>query len=100
LAINFEGKEDGKVNKDEFLQQDIKKAIAETRAAWTCIGRIEESILNGNLREAKLTASNLLSSLNELENLKDRKVKQDRLEELVHCLIAKGIKLEKVRRSI
>ncbi|MBO0962377.1 hypothetical protein J1P26_21980 [Neobacillus sp. MM2021_6] len=84
------------MNKDDFLPEDARKANEEYRAAWTCISRIEEMLMEGNLQEAKLTTVNLLSSLNELEKLQEKKVKRGRLEELVQSIVATGISIEMV----
>ncbi|UQD52335.1 hypothetical protein C0971_10160 [Bacillus methanolicus] len=84
------------MNRDQFLPQDKKAAIAEYRAAWTCIGRIEESIMKGDIKEAKLTIRDLSKSLLELERLSVKKQSHDRFVELIHELNSKGISAEMV----
>ncbi|MDF2790484.1 MAG: hypothetical protein K0S80_3585 [Neobacillus sp.] len=84
------------MKKDDFLLEDARKANEEYRAAWTCISRVEEMLMEGNLQEAKLTTVNLLSSLNEIEKLNEKKIKGDRLDELVRSLINKGISVERI----
>ncbi|MBT2680023.1 hypothetical protein J7E38_13495 [Bacillus sp. ISL-35] len=65
------------MNRDQFLPNDARAAITEYRASWTNITRAEESLINGDLKEAKLAAANLLSSLNELEKLHKKKEEVD-----------------------
>jgi hypothetical protein len=86
------------VNKDQFLPQDSKAAIAEYRAAWTCIGRIEESLMKGDLKEAKLTIRDLSKSLRELERLAERKQNHEQLMTFVAELKERGILVSTVAR--
>jgi hypothetical protein len=85
-----------KVKIEQFLPQDKKVAVSKYRAAWTCIDRIEESLMKGDLKEAKLTISDLSKSLRELELLAERKQSYDRLVQVIQELNSKGILVEKV----
>ncbi|MDE3837900.1 hypothetical protein C0966_00560 [Bacillus methanolicus] len=86
------------MNKDQFLQKDRPTAIAEYRAAWTCIGRIEECLMKGDLKEAKLTISDLSKSLRELERLTERKQNHEQLMTFVAELKERGILVSTVVR--
>jgi hypothetical protein len=84
-----------RVNKDKFLPQDTHTAITEYRAAWTCISRIEECLMKGDLQEAKLTIRDLSKSIIELERLAERKQNHDRFIQVINDLNSKGILVEK-----
>ncbi|EIJ79167.1 hypothetical protein PB1_16459 [Bacillus methanolicus PB1] len=86
------------MNKDQFLPQDRPAAIAEYRAVWTCIGRIEESIMKGDLKEAELTIRDLSKSVRELERLAERKQNHEQLMTFVAELKEKGILVSTVVR--
>ncbi|WP_203363052.1 hypothetical protein [Bacillus sp. REN10] len=78
----------------------LEQEISERKCVWSCISRIEESIIKCDYREAKLTAVDLLNSIRELERLEEAKENNRNLARMVHQLQAKGIKIEKVARSI
>ena len=88
------------MNIADFFEGDIGCAAAEFQAALTCIDRVKEKLMNGDLKEATLTCGDLLKSLNELKKLKVKKAKRDQLETLVQSLVAKGIKIEWAGRKL
>ncbi|WLR54866.1 hypothetical protein LC048_21115 [Mesobacillus subterraneus] len=67
------------MNRDQFLERDAANAVSEYRASWTNISRVEESLMKGDLKEAKLAAANLMMSLNELSKLQERKKETDQM---------------------
>jgi hypothetical protein len=87
------------MNKDQYLPNDFKQALAEHKSVWTCLSRIEEAFVDGNLQEAKLTTCDLLNSLNELEKLQAKKKRHDELEAVVKVLASKGILIGLVKRK-
>jgi hypothetical protein len=87
------------MNKGQYLPNDFKQALAEHKAVWTCLSHIEDSFVDGNLQEAKLTACDLLNSLNELDKLKTKKKRHDELEAVVKELASKGILIGLVKRK-
>ena len=83
------------VNKEQFLPQDLKIALSEYKAAKSCSYRIEECLTNGDLKEAKLTISDLSKSIRELEKLQEKKKRNDEFTSMVIQLKDRGI-LEKM----
>lgn len=78
------------MNRDQFLHTDTRAAIAEYRSSWTNISKAEESLMNGDLKEAKLAAANLLSSLNELEKLQKKKQEVDQQIHKLNYLLGRN----------
>ena len=82
------------MRKEDFLPEDTREATAEYRAAWTCIERIEENLMQGDLKEAAITCRNLASSINELFKLHQRKFNQDQINQIIkEIFLVGGIKL-------
>jgi hypothetical protein len=86
------------MNRDQFLPKDRPAAIAEIRAAFTCIDRIGDSLVKGDLQEAKLTVSDLSKSIRELERLAERKQNHEQLFAVVADLKERGILVSTVAR--
>lgn len=83
------------MNKNLFLSCDVKDALAEYKAARSCNFRIEECLINGDLREAKLTLKDLSKSIREIEMLQEKKRRNDEFATVVHQLAEQGI-LDKI----
>ena len=75
-----------------------QQEINERKCAHTCLYRIEESLVKGDLKEAERTAIDLLKSLRELQRLKEEKADQEQLEKIVQRLKEKGIPVELIAR--
>lgn len=75
------------MNKDQFLPSDAKLAITEYRASWTNISKVEDRLMRGDLKEAKLAAANLLTSINELEKLQKSKTEVDEMVRNLEALL-------------
>ncbi|MBT2661913.1 hypothetical protein [Bacillus sp. ISL-45] len=78
------------MNRDQFLPNDARTVTNEYRASWTNISRVEENLMKGDLKEAKLAASNLLSSLNELEKLHKKKEEVDQQISKLNYLLGRN----------
>ncbi|RJS60147.1 hypothetical protein [Bacillus sp. PK3_68] len=72
--------------------------MKEKQCAHTCLYRIEESLVNGDLKEAERTAIDLLKSLRELQRLEEERADQAQLEKMVQRLKEKGIPAELIAR--
>jgi hypothetical protein len=79
------------MNNNQFLPQDTKEAVAEYRASWTLISRVEESLMKGELGEAKLALNDLSKSIRELERLQSKKERHDELISVIHQLSERGL---------
>lgn len=88
------------INKEDFLEKDLRRALAEYRAAWACLTRMEEKLVEGDLEEVKITNEDLRNSIHALERLQSRKEHNDRLRATVDDFAKRGIDLTIVKRVI
>ncbi|WP_338749854.1 hypothetical protein [Bacillus sp. FJAT-52991] len=82
------------------MSQIKEQEISERKCVWSCISRIEESVIKCDYREAKLTTVDLLNSIRELERIEEIKENHRNLVRAVRQLHAKGIPVEKVARPL
>ena len=87
------------MRKNQFLEKDKKKVIAEQRAAMACISRSEHALMVGDLKAAEMYANDYIKSIRELAKLEQRKIERDRLVEMIERLNRQGILTAVIMRT-
>ena len=82
----------------DFTQQDLHKAFAEELCILDCLVRMQLGYRNGDYEKAKIAAENVARSFAELEKLRQRKITEDRLKNLIKKLDAEGVVAQVVVR--
>ncbi|MGG3450235.1 hypothetical protein [Domibacillus aminovorans] len=72
----------------------------EKICAHSLIYRIEESIVVGDIMEAKRCAVDLLNSLRELERIQEKHRSQKRVDDIIQKLQENGVLVERVKKHV
>jgi len=82
---------------ENFLPNDQLKAKNEMNCANNCITRMEHSLYEGELEQAKRSAVDFLNSIRELERMQ---VEHGQIDDMVKALKDKGVNVEKIYRAV
>ncbi|WP_419882761.1 hypothetical protein ACN6MY_03565 [Peribacillus sp. B-H-3] len=87
------------MNFQQQLHSELRKEVNEKRCFHTCLSRIEESIMNKDFKEAKLTACDLLNSIRELEKIEVKRKNRKDLNRMVQGLTSLGVRAQLISRG-
>ncbi|PAE27880.1 hypothetical protein CHI07_16910 [Paenibacillus sp. 7884-2] len=82
---------------DHFRKVDIKEAKQEFSCAVDLITLITLNTRSGRLKQAHARGKDLLTSLEKLVQMNERKQADDEYQELINQLVQKGIDIQTVR---
>jgi len=80
-----------------FLPNDQFQAKKEINCANNCITRMEHSLYDGELQQAKIAAVDFLNSIRELERMQ---VEHGQINDMVEALKDKGVDVEKIYSAV
>ncbi|WP_046721486.1 hypothetical protein [Heyndrickxia coagulans] len=84
------------ITKEDFLPDDLPKAIEHYKCCKTCLKLAETELELGQLNRAEMRLIDFNRSLAELKRLRERKIQQDRISAMICDLIGKGIDIKKI----
>ncbi|MCP3741433.1 hypothetical protein [Rossellomorea sp. BNER] len=75
------------MSSNQFIKEDLRKAVQHQRSSWNSIESIEENIHRGEYKDALLNTVDLLNSIKELDSLAEKKTKQDELHLITQTFV-------------
>lgn len=83
----------------ERMDLSLSTEMKEKICSHSLIYRIEESIVIGDITEAKRCTVDLLNSLRELERIQKRRENQKKVDDIIQKLRKNGVLAERIVRN-